>query len=179
MDDKTVEFIPYHAINEFMRDDYRTEVIRVTLSGLSDLSDDTRHSIDKLTRRYIQVVGFRNSSKAPVALRIKPSSEAFTKHSQFVSAILSAWTELHPELSEMVAQTLKNRNWEILPVEADRTKLPGFLSKWPQGENFELIQTAYRQNFPDSDAQDDDISLMVVWLSGRLPYVFEESQSIE
>ncbi len=37
MDDKTTQFLPFHAINEFMRDDYRAIVIRSTLNALSTL----------------------------------------------------------------------------------------------------------------------------------------------
>ena len=38
MTDKT-EFLPFHAINEYMRPDFRLKVIRETLSGQSRLGE--------------------------------------------------------------------------------------------------------------------------------------------
>jgi hypothetical protein len=47
--------------------------------------------------------------------------------------------------------------------------LPGFLTTWPRAEEFEVLVKAFREQHPDTPASDDDISLMVAWLSGRLP----------
>ena len=174
MDEKTAQFLPFHAINDFMREDYKAEVIRFTLSELDRLSQDYRDPIERLTRKYVQVVGFRNSSKAPVRLRIKPSCDAFTKYPDFVSAILAAWSALHPELQQMTYQLMVDRNWDVLPLETDRGMLPGFLAEWPKGEDFESIQKAFREKSPPFEVSDDDISLMVVWISGRLPYTSHE-----
>jgi hypothetical protein len=75
-----------------------------------------------------------------------------------------------------VYDLLVARGWELLPPEADRTVLPGFLTKWPKGETFEVLNEVFLKMYPGTQASDDDISLMVVWLSGRLPYQFEGEQ---
>ena len=37
MSDETLEYLPFHAINEFMRDDYRLEVVRSTIRFWADV----------------------------------------------------------------------------------------------------------------------------------------------
>jgi hypothetical protein len=179
VDEKRAQFYPFHAINDFMRSDYRLEVVRSTLLTLHSLPEELRAHIDRLTRKAVQVSGFRNSAKAPVHLRIKPTAEAFEKNPQLVAAILSAWSMAHAELRQQVYDILKARNWEVLPPEADRTKLPGFLIKWPKGEDFDILYEAFSETHPDSKASRDDISLMVVWISTRLPYKTEENEAGE
>jgi hypothetical protein len=172
-DEKEISFLPFHAINEFMNSEYRLSVIRSALSSLPTLPVEFRAPIDYLTKKIVKVPGFRNSLKAPVPLKIRPFAEAFEKNPELVAAILSAWSESHSELRQQIFDFLKSRNWDILPVEADRTKLPGFLTVWPKDEDFEILSTAFKEIHPEGNASTDDISLMVVWLSNRLPYHFE------
>ena len=175
-EEKKVAFLPYHAINEFMLDDYRLKVIRGVLQALPDLPENLRLPVEELTRRLVRVPGFRNSLKAPAPLKAKPMVEAFEKSPQLVAAILAAWAETQLELRQKVYDLLIARGWEILPPEANRTALPGFLTKWPKGDNFEILNEAFKEMYPGTEAASDDVSLMVVWLSGRLPYQFEEEE---
>lgn len=170
MDDKTTQFLPFHAINEFMRDDYRSVVIRSTLGVLSSLPAEYRDPVDRLSKRNVQVPGFRISTKAPIPLRLKPTVEVFVKNPQMVAAILSAWAEEHSDLRSQVYDLLVSRGWEVLPLEADRTQLPGFISSWPKEEDFDKLTLNFKEKYPSTDANDDDINLMAVWVGGRLPY---------
>lgn len=178
MNREKIQFLPFHAINDFMRTDYRLDVIRTTLNALPGLPDDLRAPIDRLTRRVVKVPGFRNSTKAPASMKVKPTAEAFEKSPDLVAAILAAWSAAHPDLRQQVFDLLTSRGWEVLPIEADRTKLPGFLTKWSKGDDFEALNTAFMEKFPDAPANSDDISLMVVWMSGRLPYELEEEETV-
>ncbi|MBM4421993.1 MAG: hypothetical protein FJ030_01210 [Chloroflexi bacterium] len=166
----TAEFLPFHALNEFMRDDYRLAVVRSALAALPKLPDHFRAPIDKWTKQIVRVPGFRNSLQAPTPLRAGPTAEAFQKSPELVAAILAAWAEAHTDLRSKVFDLLTGRGWEVLPPDADRTKLPGFLPQWPNGEDFDVINKAYATAHPADGASTDDVSLMVVWLSGRLPY---------
>ena len=177
MENQTTQFLPFHAINEFMRPDYRLEVVRVTLASLTDLPEDFRLPIDQITRAIVQVPGFRNSAKAPLNKRVKPTSEAFEKSPHLVAVILNAWAEAHPTLRQQVYDLLFERGWELLPPPADRTQLPGFIITWPNGESFEILTQAFSEKYPDAKVSNDDISLMIVWLSVRLPYQFNEDLS--
>jgi hypothetical protein len=173
-DDRKVSFLPFHAINEFMTPEYRLEVVRSALTALPGLPEKFNQPINKLTSRLVKIPGFRHSLKAPIPLRIKPTSDAFEKSPDLVASILSAWAEAHAGLREKVFSLLESRQWEILPVDAERARLPGFITVWPHGENFDVLNQAFREMFTDTNVSDNDVSLMVVWISGRLPYQFAE-----
>jgi hypothetical protein len=178
-EEKKVAFLPFHALNEFMIDDYRMAVIRTTLRALPDLPEHLREPVDRLTRRIVRVPGFRNSLKAPVQLKAIPMASAFEKNPELVAAILAAWAEVQAELRMKVFDLLTARGWELLPVDADRTVLPGFLMKWPKADNFEALNQAFAERYPGTQADSNDVSLMVVWLSGRLPYQIEGDETGE
>jgi hypothetical protein len=173
MPDKKQEFIPFHAINEFMRDDYRLSVVRAVLHGMTQLPPDYREAIEKQTKRTVKVPGFRNSTLAPAGVRIVPTANVFEKNPDMVGAILAAWAETHAELRQQVFDLLTERGWELLPGEVNRAKLPGFLIHWPKGEDFESIHKAFLEKYPQATVGADDISLMTVWLGDRLPYKVE------
>ncbi len=108
--------------------------------------------------------------------------------------------ELQPELREQVYSLLKSRNWQvfpeteeidfssisldtikewpIFPIRMNRTKLPGFFTHWPKGEDFEILYKNFSEIYPDSDAGIDRVSLMVVWLSMRLPFQVDSDAEI-
>jgi hypothetical protein len=172
-EEKKVAFLPFHAVNEFMVDDYRLSVVRTTLQALPNLPENLREAIDQHSKRIVRVPGFRNSFKAPVQLKARPMAEAFEKNPELVAAVLAAWAEAQTELRIKVYDLLIARGWEVLPPDADRTLLPGFLTIWPKGETFEVLNDAFEEMYPGTEASSDDVSLMIVWLSGRLPYQFE------
>ncbi|GAB4521244.1 MAG: hypothetical protein Fur0018_01540 [Anaerolineales bacterium] len=166
-------FLPFHAINEFMLDEYRRQVVLASLMALESghvLPADLGRKLAALTKKHLSVPGFRDARKAPVRMRLQPAIKVFQKSPEFAAGILAAWAESLPELRRQVYDLLTGRGWELLPPEADRTVLPGFLTVWPAGEHFEVIAAAFREAYPQSETSDDDISLMTVWLGGRLPY---------
>jgi len=191
MPEKT-EFLPFHAINEFMRPDFRLNVIRETLTAQARLDVPCVNDLNQQIRKRVTVPGFRNSDKAPALIKVLPTSKAFEKHPDLVVAVLSCWVEIQSELREQVFTLLKSRNWlmfseteglvagslsmktikewPIFPLNMDRAKLPGFFTHWPKGEDFETLYKNFSELFPDSTASIDKVSLMVVWISMRLPY---------
>jgi hypothetical protein len=192
MTENQVEFLPFHAINEFMRDDFRLAVIRSALGALGSLPESHRLTLNRLTTKLVKIPGFRHSDKAPALVRAIPTVKAFEKSPELVAAILNTWAEAHASLRAQVYEILLGRGWKtfsadmskptklpdlktpndwgILPVEADRTKLPGFLAFWPHGETFEALYQAFSEKFPEEQASLDETSLMAVWLALRLPY---------
>jgi hypothetical protein len=172
-DEEMTEFLSFHVINEFMRDDYRLEVVRTALTALPKLPVEQRETVERLTRRLVQTPGFRNSAKAPVGKRVRPTAEAFTKSPDLVAAILAAWAAAHVDLRQRAYDLLTERGWELLPVDADRAQLPGFFTHWPKDEDFEKVNNAYTERYPDFPTSTDNVSLMVVWLAMSLPYDFD------
>jgi hypothetical protein len=165
-----IAFLPFYAINKYIRDEYRLSVIRSTIQAIPDLPAGLRSTIERIIRQSVNVPGFRNGAKAPSGLLIKPLVSAFEKKSVVVAAILAAWVEIHTGLRDQVFSLLKARNWDMHPVDADRMNLPGFIPNLPAGENFESLTQAFIEMFPDEKVESDDVLLMSVWLSGRLPY---------
>jgi len=166
---KQVKYIHFHAINEFMRSDFRLQVIRTALLELPNLNRNFSASVDRLTRKYVKVAGFRNSVKAPLTIKAVSMVKAFEDHPDLVAVILNAWAESRPKLRDEIFSLLTQRSWELLPIEIDRSKLPGFLPQWPSDDDYEKLYTAFIETYPDHHASIDETSLMTVWLAGRLP----------
>jgi hypothetical protein len=189
---ENTEFLPFHAINEFMRPDFRLMIIRDTLTSQSNLSESLQADLNDKIKKRVTVPGFRSSDKAPALVKVLPTSKAFEKNPDLVATLLSCWVETQSELRNQVFHLLKSRNWKVLeesdvmdienltaefvkewpifPIEFNRTKLPGFFTHWPNGEDFEILYSNFSELFPEAESSIDKISLMVVWLSMRLPY---------
>jgi hypothetical protein len=176
MDDKKVAFAPFHAINQFMVPEFRQKVIHAVLVGMEQLDKGNRNALNDLIKKRVIVSGFRNSAAAPAGVKVKGSIAAFEKSAEFAARILQCWAQLNGPLAEKVYQLLTQRGWEPLPVDADRTKLPGFMTRWHATDTYEVLDQAFSEMFPDFEASTDDIRLMVVWLSNRLPYESEETE---
>ncbi len=168
--DNKVKFLPFHAINEFMVDDYRQLVIQSVFGHINKISEEKQRKINALTKRFVRVQGFRNSALAPLPLKINGCIDAFKKSPEFVATLLEAWNEINSAHRERIYEFLVNKNWELLPIEADRSLLPGFMIEWPKESSFEVLIQEFREKFPDIVISDDDISLLTVWVSNRLPY---------
>ncbi len=167
---QTAEFLPFNAINQFMLPDYRLKVLQQVLGGLDQLPPSQKSDVVASIRRLFNVQGFRNAINAPLPLKARAGVAPFEKNAAFTAQVLMGWSELHPELMQQVYHLLLERKWELLPLDADRTKVPGFLTRWPKGETYEVLNKNYADQYPQSSASEDDVRLMVVWISGRLPY---------
>ncbi len=169
MSNTTAQFLPFNAINEFMLTEFRQEVILHVFSHAEALSGSSRGKLNALVKQLVQVPGFRNSAQAPAGLKARNAVIPFEKFAIFTAKVLQCWSELHPELAVLVHQILTNKGWEVLPVDADRTLLPGFIPEWPEGETYDTLDAMVAQHFGDAQPDNNSIRLMAVWLSGRLP----------
>jgi hypothetical protein len=170
MDDQQVEFLPFHAINEFMVNDYRLQVLQTVFSQFGKLPGARRAAINGLVKRLIQVPGFRNSTLAPAGVKARSAATVFERQPEFVAQVLQSWADLNPDLREKVHAFLSAREWDLLPAEADRSKLPGFTPEWPEGQDYDVLGEGFAEMYPDVTVDVNDLRLMMVWLSGRLPY---------
>ncbi len=191
MAEKT-EFLPFHAINEFMRPDFRLSVIRDTLNAQAKMTSPCVNELNQQVKKRVTVPGFRHSDKAPALVKVLPTSKAFEKYPELVAALVACWAESQAELRQQVFSLLKMRNWPMLaegenfdlaslsvellkqwpvfPLTFDRSRLPGFYIHWPKGEDFEALYANFSELFPESGASIDKLGLMAVWLTMRLPY---------
>ena len=149
-DKKQLQFIPFHAINEFMRNDFRLNIIRTTLTSKDALDRKFSSQIDRLTRKHVKVAGFRNSVKAPVTIKVAAMAKAFEKQPDLVAAILNSWSESKSEFRTQIFDMLAERGWKLLPIEVDRSKLPGFLPNWPEEDDYEVLYETFLQTYPNN-----------------------------
>ncbi len=173
------EFLPFNAINEFLLTDYRLNLIQEVFSRQKELADERQSAINRLVKRLVNVPGFRNSVPAPAPLKARSAVSAFERNVDFCANVLSAWYELHPDLAARVYEFLTGRGWELLPVETDRAKLPGFLTRWPKSDSFEELDDAFAKAYPDDTTHEYDLNLMITWLWGRLPVDMVETAELD
>ncbi len=179
-DRSKIEYLPFHAVNEFMRDDYRLTILHEVFSDLDKCTAMQRQVILRLFSKGVQIPGFRNSSLAPLAIKIKNSASLFIKSSEFSATIMECWSNLHPQLKIVILALLTERGWNPQPIEFDRSLLPGFQIDWPKADTFEAIIKTVRDSHPEINESDDDISLMAVWMGNKLPYnLFAEENNTE
>jgi hypothetical protein len=170
MDDKQVKFMPFYAINQFMLDEFRVNVIHEVLSSMDKIDANLRKDLLGQIKKLIKIPGFRNCLQAPLSVKTHAMIQQFERNPDLVVDTLAAWADIHADLRQTVFDFLKGRNWELLPIDANRTKLPGFLTTWDKDETFEALDEAYAVFAPNNTATSDEARLMVVWLSMRLPY---------
>lgn len=173
-----ITFLPFHAINEFMLPDYQKHILRTVFANINQFGEDTQKEINVLSRKLLKIQGFKNSVQAPLNLKVNAAIPAFEKSPQFVAVCIYAWQNLNQELANKVWDLLTQRSWILLPVEADRRKLPGFMIEWPEQDPFEVLTSAFHEMFPDGEESEYDITLMMVWLSTRLPYEMVSKEDI-
>jgi hypothetical protein len=172
-----ISFLPFHAINEFMTAEFRQEVVRQVLSAAPEHTGAHTATLNQIVRRSVKIPGFRQSDKAPVVVKTRPVAREFEHNPDLVAAVLALWAEVFAGLRQEVYDCLADAGWELLPPAADRTQLPGFLPSWPAGQDFDSIYAAYQARFPHSQTNQNQVSLMAVWLSGRLPYPNAEAEN--
>jgi len=173
--DRHVKFLPWSAINAFMLPDFQLEVLTAVLGNYEALTSEYRTSLNQMIKQGVQLNGFRNATLAPLPIKARGAITLFEKNANFASLVLSAWCSLFPVLQEAVFSILTQHQWMILPLDADRRKLPGFFPQWPKEEEFDVLIADFREQYPNlPDFTDNQISLMSVWISGRLPYELAE-----
>ena len=175
MSEKRAQFIPFNAVNEFLVPEYRLKIIQQAFAEFNKLPETRQAAINRLVKKMVQVSGFRNSTLAPAPVKARAAVSTFEKSADFSAQIMGAWHDLHPELAQKIYDFLKSRGWELLPLDADRSKLPGFLTRWSKEETFEVLDDAYAAMYPGNETHEYDINMMIAWLSGRLPVEMVEN----
>jgi hypothetical protein len=175
-----LEYLPFHAVNEFMRDDYRLQVLQEVFTALDRCTVMQRQLIMRLFAKGVQIPGFRNSSLAPIPIKIKNSASLFERSSEFSATIMECWSNLHPELKSAMLTLLTEKGWKPQSITLDRSLLPGFQVDWPKTETFAILSKSIREAHPELNESDDNISLMAVWVGNRLPYdLFAEEEKTQ
>jgi len=169
-EEEKIQVLPFHAVNEFMREDYRLDVLHEVFSALDQCTPMQKQLILRMFSKNVNVPGFRNSGLAPLSIKIKNSPTLFERSHDFAATIMESWSNLHSELKSAMHALLTERGWTVEALEADRSVLPGFQIDWPKTDNFESLIKGIQGAHPELKESDDNISLMAVWLGNKLPY---------
>jgi hypothetical protein len=169
-DSAKMQLIPFAGVNDFMRDDYRLTILQEVFIHIDQTTPIQKQSVTRLISKGVQIPGFRNSSLAPLPLRVKNSTAFFEKSSEFAGLIIECWSDIHKDLKKNVWELLTDRDWKPLPLSVNRSQLPGFKIDWPKTDSFGALIKLVRELHPEILESDDHISLMVVWIGNKLPY---------
>jgi hypothetical protein len=169
MNSNQIAYLPFHVINEFMVSSYRLSVLQWVLERQQTLSSNHSKAIHTSIKSLLKVPGFRNAALAPLPLKVKHAEVVFEKSPEFAKHVLAGWAETHPELAQQAYDFLVAREWKVLPLAFDRSRVNGFLPTWPKEDDFENLTTAFLAQHPEYEEQSDDATLMLVWVSNRLP----------
>ncbi|MBI9048303.1 MAG: hypothetical protein JEZ00_02700 [Anaerolineaceae bacterium] len=169
MENKEIATLPFHVINEFMVSPYRLGILSQVFEQQKNISTSHSKGIHNIIKSSLKVPGFRNAALAPLPIKVKHAEQIFEKNPEFAKHILAGWYEINPELAKIVFSFLESREWKLLPLKLDRSNLPGILPTWPEKEDFETLTTAFVEAYPEYTDKTDDVTLMIVWISNRLP----------
>jgi hypothetical protein len=163
------EILAYKSINVFIEREYLEDLLGRILQAKGDLPKEEQIAFNNQFRKYITVLGFRNPLRAPRQLQINAYASAFEAKDEVVPFTLSTWTKQNQDVANHVLKWLDAQGWKDLSLERTFNDSDGFISDWPKNLSFEKITKKFKKDNPDMDVNDDDLILMVLWISGKLP----------
>jgi len=164
------ETFPFKTLNVFLNRDYLEGILDSILENLNTLSKDDQISFAANFRHYVNVLGFRNPTRAPHSLQLKAYIKAFEDKNEVIPFTLNTWIKLNHSLAEKVFEWLNSQNWENLTLERQFQESEGFLGQWSEELTFEKLAKDFKIAHPKFEFSDDDLILMVIWISGQLPH---------
>lgn len=164
-----LERLPYKAINVYMEEDYLESLLKNLLLGLKKAPKADQISFSKFLKQEVNVLGFRDPTRAPLTLQVRALATAFEQKEEVIPVTLNAWVKLNDELAKSVKAWLEAEGWKDLALERDYDESGGFVADWPKKLSFEKLVKKYEKDHPDDKVDRDDLILMVLWISGQLP----------
>ena len=161
--------LPLISLNVFLLPDFRREILTTVLDQKDNLSPEIKQEFRQAIKEFVKISGFRNPLAAPQALQVRAMESPFEKESRFVKAILSSWADINSDLQAKVQAVLHELGFEPnvqAPLYPDPEN--AFAVGWPEDLSFEKLADLVKQK-TEIDASSNEISLMTVWLTGRLP----------
>jgi hypothetical protein len=164
------EFYPYKAINIFINRDYLNLLLENILVGVKTLSKTEQIKFSNAFKHHVNVLGFKNPRLAPLPLQIKAFVDAFEKKDEVIPFSLSTWLKINADLADKVLSWLNKEGWEDCTIERDLLEKEGFTGHWSEDLTFDKLFKKFIEEYPDEEISQDDLILMVAWISGKLPY---------
>lgn len=163
------EYLPYKTINVFVERDHLRKTLEHIIKNINTLSKEDQISFGKEFREYVDILGFRNSMRAPLPLQVNAYVRAFEDMDEVIPFTLSTWTKIRKDFALKVKDWLDSEGWKALDLERNFDETEGFIREWPETFTFEKMIKGFEKANPDYDFDDNDLLLMVLWISGKLP----------
>ncbi|MCB2202982.1 hypothetical protein KQH56_03155 [bacterium] len=163
------EMFSYKAINVFIEQDYLEKVMSDVVTGVKKLPKQDQIDFSRFLRKYVNILGFRDPARAPQPLQVKSLTNAFEEKDEVIPVTLSIWAKVNKKLAKQVKSWLKDEGWEDLETERSYEETDGFTADWPKKMTFDKLVKDFKKANPDFKFDRDDLILMVLWVSGKLP----------
>jgi hypothetical protein len=163
------EVLPYKAINVFIDQEYLMKVADNILTKVKKLPKKDQIDFNQFMRKHINVLGFRDSSRAPLPLQVNALIKAFEEKDEVVPYMLSVWAKINKKFAKEVKSWLAEEGWKDLATTREFNEESGFIEDWPKKLTFDKLVKDYQKANPDAKFERDDLVLMVLWISGKLP----------
>lgn len=164
-----IETVPFKAINVYINQDYLESIMKVVLTGYKKLSKQQQIDFTRFLRKYVTILGFRDPSRAPLSLQINALAKAFEEKDEVVPYVLSIWATINKKLAADVQTWLEEKKFDNLAAERAYAEDAGFTPDFPEKMTFDKLEKDFAKANPDAKYERDDLILMVLWISGRLP----------
>lgn len=163
------------AIFACMNEEYTGNIVNHVLNSLERASPEAKRAFQsELDKLNLNVPGFR---KASVALRSNPQRlkdpvrHGLMRSDNLAGAVLKLWGESHEELREIVQERMGDIGTYIgVSAESPDFLENGLTGKWPKNA-WERESDRFATLHDDYD--EDDIALMMCYVTGRLPGIAE------
>lgn len=163
------ETVSFKAINVFIERNYLEDLLSRILQAKKNLPKDGQISFNNHFKKFVTVLGFRDPLRAPLQLQINAFASAFEDKEEVVPFTLSTWTKLNHDFAEQVRDWLDSEGWKNLSLDRSYDDSDGFISDWPKGLTFDKLNKKFKKANPDEEINQNDLILMVMWISGQLP----------
>ena len=163
------EYLPFKTINVFIEHDKLKNILEFIIKNINTLPKENQISFIKSFKEYVNILGFRNPMRAPLPLQVNAYVDAFEDMDEVVPFTLSTWTKIKHDFAEEVKEWLDSQGWKELSLEKNYDETQGFIHDWPESLTFEELIEEFNKAHPDLDYDKDDLFLMILWISGKLP----------
>ncbi len=164
-----------------MNEDYVGNVVNRVLGSLGRASPESKRAFQtELDKLNLRIPGFR---KASVALRSNPQRlkdpvQVGLRHSdELAAAALKVWTESHQPLRQIVEERINDVGTYIgVSAEPPDFSKKALRGSWPK-DAWERETDRFATLHDDYD--EDDIALMMCYVTGRLPGIAESKEDAD
>ena len=161
--------LPYKAINVYMEQEYLESVMKSTILGVKKLPKKDQIAFSQFMKKYVNVLGFRDPSRAPLPLQVRALAKVFEEKDEVVPVMLSNWVKVNKKYVKPVKTWLEAEGFKDLATERVYVEDSGFIADWPKKMAFEKMVKKFEKDNPDVKISQDDLILMVLWMTGQLP----------